>query len=600
MNRYYLIFVFPFIVFAFLLLFLNFIFVRVSVGEDTYYFKTNSSLEKIVNDKINAYKQSDHEIVIDGKSIYFKTSDFGINIANNQLSGISLNSKNSLINNLKNNFTAGFAGFEPTYTVDLPIFFQKSEDIFNKLEIKLKNANIVFIKGSYEIVPEENGLVIDRVKFNSEFNNKVKSLSQEPILIAKVSEQAKYGKEQFKAALDKLNILENQSLSLVFNFERWDFTNEFPKLLNFAPKGRQNFFYSEVDFGSNVITFNDFYLKERYSNDVDIVLDDQKTKIYLASIAKSVDRPTFDATMKFENGRVSEFIPAKDGLSLNVDQTINLISEEISTDSSSSDKVMEISLPVSVTKAKIANKEINDLGVRELIASGVSFYAGSIPNRAYNVALGARRLSGVLVAPGEEFSFNRAVGEVSSATGYREAYVISSGRTVLDDGGGICQVSSTVFRAALNSGFPITARTAHAYRVGYYEQGGFKPGFDATIWQPSVDLKFKNDTLHHVLVQAVVDPSKAKLQIDIYGTKDERKVEISQPVISNVRPAPEPKYQDDPTLPKGVVKQVDFAASGANSVFTRKVFRNDETPQEETFRSNFRPWQAVFLVGTGT
>jgi len=100
-------------------------------------------------------------------------------------------------------------------------------------------------------------------------------------------------------------------------------------------------------------------------------------------------------------------------------------------------------------------------------------------------------------------------------------------------------------------------------------------------------------------VQTVVDRANAKLQVDFYGTGDDRKVEISQPVVSNITPAPADRYQDDPTLPKGTVKQVDFSAQGAISVFTRKVYKGDKLLIDDVFKSNYRPWQAVFLVGTG-
>ena len=170
---------------------------------------------------------------------------------------------------------------------------------------------------------------------------------------------------------------------------------------------------------------------------------------------------------------------------------------------------------------------------------------------------------------------------------------------MLDDGGGICQVSTTIFRAALNAGLPIVSRTAHAYRVSYYEQKGFKAGFDATVWAPAVDLMFKNDTSHHILVQIVVDLPSAKIEVDLYGTSDGRRVELSEPVLSNFQPALPDKYQDHPTLPKGTVKQVDFAASGVTSVFKRKVFKDGLVIIDESFTSRFRPWQAIFLVGTG-
>jgi len=100
-------------------------------------------------------------------------------------------------------------------------------------------------------------------------------------------------------------------------------------------------------------------------------------------------------------------------------------------------------------------------------------------------------------------------------------------------------------------------------------------------------------------VQTVVDRANAKLQVDFYGTADGRKVEITTPTISNVQPAPPARYQDDPTLPKGTVKQVDFAAPGANSIFTRKVYKNGNIIINDVFKSNYRPWQAVFLQGIG-
>ena len=260
---------------------------------------------------------------------------------------------------------------------------------------------------------------------------------------------------------------------------------------------------------------------------------------------------------------------------------------------------IRINLPVSVSTARIVNDQVNSLGIRELIGKGVSYFAGSIPNRIFNIELGAKRINGTIIAPGEVFSFNNTVGEVSGQTGYRQAYVISSGRTILDDGGGICQVSTTIFRAALNSGLPIVSRTAHAYRVGYYEQRGFGPGLDATVFSPSVDFKFKNDTEKHILIQTIFNRSNAMLEVDIYGTRDDRIVELSKPVILSRSPALPELRQDDPTLPKGTIKQVDFAAEGASVYFTRKVYRRGQLLYDDNIKSNFKPWQAIFLVGTG-
>jgi vancomycin resistance protein YoaR len=239
------------------------------------------------------------------------------------------------------------------------------------------------------------------------------------------------------------------------------------------------------------------------------------------------------------------------------------------------------------------------MGIKELIGMGTSTYQGSIESRIFNVNLGASRVNGTLVAPGEVFSFAKTVGDVSSLTGYKQAYIISGGKTILGDGGGICQVSTTLFRAALNAGLPIVERHPHAYRVSYYEQDS-SPGIDATVYVPTVDLKFKNDTGNHILIQSILDPNELRLTFMIYGTSDGRTSEVSTPVVSNVRPAPEAKYEDDPNLPAGQIKQVDFAAAGATAYFTRTVMRDGKVLHSDEFRSNYRPWQAVFLRGTKT
>lgn len=254
-------------------------------------------------------------------------------------------------------------------------------------------------------------------------------------------------------------------------------------------------------------------------------------------------------------------------------------------------KVTDRIIEPEITLAK-ANKH----GIEELIAEGKSDYSHSIPSRIHNVILAASKFNGVLVPKGEEFSFNSVIGDISSSTGYQPAYVIQNGRTVLGDGGGVCQVSTTAFRAALNAGLPITERSAHAYRVSYYENDS-QPGFDATIYVPTVDFKFKNDTPASILIMTEVDEENMILTFKFYGKKDDRQVELSPVTIWDVAPAPEPLYEDDPTLAKDQVRQVDYAASGAKAKFTYKVIKGEEV-HEETFTSIYRPWRAVFLRGT--
>ncbi len=236
-------------------------------------------------------------------------------------------------------------------------------------------------------------------------------------------------------------------------------------------------------------------------------------------------------------------------------------------------------------------------GIRALLGSGKSRFTGSANARIHNLSLAAERTSGVLVAPGAVYSFNNSVGDINGSTGYDTAYIISNGRTVLGEGGGVCQTSTTLFRAVLNAGLPVVKRYPHAYRVSYYELDS-PVGLDASIFQPSLDFQFKNDTANYVLVQSAVDTQNQTLEFKLYGTPDGREVKMTDPVITNVVGAPAPLYQDAPSLPKGYVRQVDFSAPGASVYFTREVTRNGKVIISDTFSSRYQAWRAVFLVGT--
>ncbi|MBI2074869.1 MAG: VanW family protein [Candidatus Levybacteria bacterium] len=337
---------------------------------------------------------------------------------------------------------------------------------------------------------------------------------------------------------------------------------------------------------------NGLYLSPSYHYSVD------KLEQFLYPTTKDLNIEPIDALFTFQNGKVSAFRPSIDGQRVDMEALKNeLKSKTFVVLKADKPLVVNINIPIKVIKPKVTTDRVNSIGIKELIGSGTSLFQGSIPNRMYNITLAAEKLNGILLEPNETFSFNKAVGDISVFTGYKSAYVIQNGRTVLGDGGGVCQVSTTLFRAVLNAGLPVVERNAHAYRVGYYEQDS-PPGFDATVYSPSVDFRFKNDTGNYILIQTVVDPDIQRLTFLFYGTKDNRQVTLSQAVITSQSPAPEALYQDDPTLPKGSVKQVDFAASGANVYFTRDVTKDGKTIISDKFFSNYRPWQAVYLRGT--
>lgn len=314
-------------------------------------------------------------------------------------------------------------------------------------------------------------------------------------------------------------------------------------------------------------------------------------------LAGSINREPQNSVFVFEDGRVKEFTPSKDGITLDQSKMANDIVNTLMALEQAQDQI-NISAPVVAQKPQINNSEVNNLGINELIGRGASTFRGSISSRIHNVNLAAKRISGNLVAPGQTFSFNTALGDVSKLTGYKEAYIIQDGKTVLGDGGGVCQVSTTLFRAALNAGLNIVERRGHSYRVGYYEQGS-DPGIDATVYSPTTDFKIINDTPNHILIQAIVDIKAYSLVFEIYGTTDGRIATITKPVMTNVSAPPEDVYVDDPTLPAGQIKQVEYKAWGGRSSFKYEVKIGDEVLHQKTFVTNYRPWGAVFMRGTG-
>lgn len=318
----------------------------------------------------------------------------------------------------------------------------------------------------------------------------------------------------------------------------------------------------------------------------------------LTELSSQIDIPVQDALFQFENNKVTAFKASSNGRRVNKENSLDNFNKAVKSLPHAPSLFIIINIPVDTIYPKVTTDNANSFGIKERIGHGYSEFQGSIPGRIHNVALAANRINGTLIPPGETFSFNETLGDISAATGYQSAYIIKEGRTVLGDGGGVCQVSTTMFRAALNAGLPIKERQAHAYRVHYYEEAGYKAGIDATVFSPSVDLKITNNTPAHILIQTKTDIKNLSLTFELYGTSDGRNSQITEHVVGKEITPPAPLYQDDPTLKVGVVKQVDWAAWGAKASFRYTVTRGKETLEDTTFMSNYRPWQAVYLKGT--
>lgn len=279
--------------------------------------------------------------------------------------------------------------------------------------------------------------------------------------------------------------------------------------------------------------------------------------------------------------------PAKNEQRLNVEETLARINGW-------KGDVRTLALPVEVQKPRITD-DVGALGITTRISRGVSNYAGSDAARAHNIEVAAGYLDDTVVAPGEVFSFLDSIGEITSARGYKDGYVILAEQTVPGVGGGVCQVATTMFRAAMFSGLPIEERNPHAYLVRYYEQGGYPVGLDAAVFSPGVDLKFRNETDKYMLVKTAVDGGN--LYVSIYGPDLGYKVDLSDPVVRNKKAAPDDEYQIDPTLPPGTKKQVEFAKPGEDVTITRTVRAKDgAVVRQAAFNTHYQDWPNKFLI----
>lgn len=332
-------------------------------------------------------------------------------------------------------------------------------------------------------------------------------------------------------------------------------------------------------------------------DDVAVGLDEAALAQFLGPLAMALFRDPVNATFRF-NAATFELTPETPsvmGREMDVVASIERINAQL--------RAGEHYVPLELIETPpdyLDTVTAADLGIVEVVAVGESYFTGSSSARDKNIRLGASKFDGIIIVPGQTFSFNAYLGDVTSEAGYDESYVIIGNRTVLGVGGGICQVATTAFRAAYFGGYPIVERWPHAYRVGYYELGGFGPGFDATVYSPVVDLKFTNDTPHHILIQTEVDSARARLRFVFYSTKIGRAVEQIGPTWGSPIPPEKPVYAYDPKLPAGTVVRDESPHDGLKASLGRVVRdANGAVLYENTFVSNFIPWPARYRYGPG-
>jgi vancomycin resistance protein YoaR len=305
---------------------------------------------------------------------------------------------------------------------------------------------------------------------------------------------------------------------------------------------------------------------------------------YLDRLSHTVGRPPFDATWSVTTKGI-RVVPARDGLLLERRQTEDALLAALLSPTNRVAKIF-----VKTVAPSRSTEQARSMGITGLVGGYETFYGGD-PNRIHNVQLVSHLIDRTLIAPGATFSFNGTTGERNEAKGFLQAPVIINGELETGLGGGVCQVSTTVFNAAYEAGLGITDRTNHALYISHYPLGR-----DATVDYPDIDLKFVNDTPHWLLLRTFVGSSS--LTVNLYGTPVDRRVETQTAPLTAAGPVPI-RYVDDPDLLKGQkVVETSGSAPLQTSVHRRVYGRDGKVIHDDVWSSYYQGETRVVHVGT--
>ena len=323
----------------------------------------------------------------------------------------------------------------------------------------------------------------------------------------------------------------------------------------------------------------------------------------LTELKNFVDRLPANARFVFNDatGQIEPISASAIGRSMDVEASILAINDALLRGEHT------VALSVGEQQPLVADTATGaELGVVQLVGEQTTYFYGSSDARIQNIVAAAERYHGLLVAPGETFSMGSVLGDVSLENGFAEALIIYGGRTIKGVGGGVCQVSTTLFRTVFFAGYPVAERYSHAYRVSYYEMDASGSvdtdfaGMDATVYFPLVDFKFVNDTPSWLLMETYVNVGARTITWKLYSTSDGRSVTWETTGPSNVVPPPEPLFEENPELKRNEIKQIDYAAQGADVNVTRTVWINGQVYFTDQFQTHYQPWQAICEYGPET
>jgi len=455
------------------------------------------------------------------------------------------------------------------YQLDEDNLRQILKDSFGAQEIPAVNAGFRLKSAEpliLEIRPERSGKSFDYELALAETRNELSRLASFPITLKSKTEYPKvYQKDLPGLEAKAKTFLDQHELKLSYNDQSWTVAAaEIAAWLMAAPA----------------------------NGDLRLDFDQTQIKSYLENkIALQIDQEAVLPRFSMKGSQLANWQTGADGRKLNLEASVQSIYNNLNSNSNET-----VVLTVDPVKTDSLSPS-NEFNIKEIIGTGHSNFAGSPANRRHNIAVGAAAVNGLLIKPGEEFSLVKTLGAVESSTGYLPELVIKNNRTIPEYGGGLCQIGTTVFRAAIQSGLPITERRNHSYRVSYYEPAGM----DAAIYIPKPDVRFLNDTSNYILIQSRI--IKNDIYFDFWGVKDGREISISKPTVYNiVKPAPT-KIVESPDLKPGEKKCTEKAHNGADAYFDYQVTYPPTASSTESaikqvrFSSHYVPWQEVCLVG---
>ncbi len=480
-------------------------------------------------------------------------------------------------------------------SVDIQKAQKNIEERFAFADKKSSNAYVTFESGVLTIVPETSGQTIETRKLYKDIKLRANNLSSEALKVKVADYQPLVTQERLESELEAIEDKLYDTLSLTY--ENWDWNLKLSDHLDWIRFEYQDRFHIGDVISFDVGILNDKQIAVssplRLSTELSMVIEPEP---FLAYVEKEISpilesEPQNVSIYKDENDEIVIEGKGENGQTIVDHYFIAAMNLAINNN------IDEIPIPVHVSKAHVnVEDELKILGIETLIGTGRSAFAGSPPNRIHNINVGMSKYNGLLIPPGETFSFNEYVGPVSAAGGYLPELVIKPEGTIPEYGGGLCQVSSTIYRAALMSGLPIVERSPHSYAVSYYAQI-YGYGLDATIYIGVHDVKFINDTPGNILIQAYTEGTQAFFKF--YGTDDGRTVELEGPYQGGYHGPGAPVIVEDPSLPPGTRRQVEYGHTGFNATWYRHMIKDGEKITE-TIYSVYRAIPAKIVVGPST